>query len=51
MASADEFRRYAEECVALAHGMLDPADKARLLQVAQAWRDLADKHDRMSDDD
>jgi hypothetical protein len=49
MASADGFRRYAEECVALAQGMLDHADKARLLQIAQAWLDLADRHDRMGD--
>lgn len=45
MALVDEYRRYAEECVALAHGLSDPADRARLLQMAQAWRDLAHKLD------
>ena len=51
MAPPDKFRRYAEACVALAQGMLDPADKARLLQIAKAWRDLADRHESTGDDD
>jgi hypothetical protein len=48
MTSADDFRRYAAECVALAQRMSDPADKAHMLQIAQAWRDLADKLDAKS---
>lgn len=43
MTSADEYRRYAMECLRLAHDASDPDDKARLLQMAQAWHDLADK--------
>ncbi len=43
MASADEYFHYAEQCIALALKSLNPGDKARLLQIAQAWRDLADK--------
>ena len=43
MTSADEFRRYAAECVALAQQMTDTADRAHMLQMAQAWRELADK--------
>jgi hypothetical protein len=43
MPSADDFRRYAAECVSLAQRMSDPADRAHMLQMAQAWRDLADK--------
>jgi hypothetical protein len=43
MTSADDFRRYAAECVALAQQMTDPADKAHMLQMAQAWRELAEK--------
>ena len=43
MPSADDFHRYAAECVALAQRMSDPADKAHMLQMAQAWCDLADK--------
>ena len=43
MPSADDFRHYAAECVSLAQRMSDPADRAHMLQMAQAWRDLADK--------
>jgi len=43
MASVDEYLQYAEQCVALAGNSSSPADKARLLQMAQAWRELADK--------
>ena len=51
MTAADDFRRYAAECVALAQQMSDPADKAHMLQMAQAWRDLADKQASKSADD
>ncbi|MBI2714807.1 MAG: hypothetical protein HYX37_10170 [Rhizobiales bacterium] len=43
MTFADDYRRYAMECLRLAHDASDPDDKARLLQMAQAWYDLADK--------
>jgi hypothetical protein len=49
MASALEYRRYADECVALAQGLADPADRAGLLQIAKAWREMADKNDRSKD--
>jgi hypothetical protein len=45
MASVDDYQRYAEQCLALALKSTNPADKARLLQMAQAWRDLAEKRD------
>jgi hypothetical protein len=45
MASADEYREYAEQCMALASSASDISDKARLMQMAQAWRDLAGKLD------
>jgi hypothetical protein len=45
MASVDDYQRYAEQCVALALKSTSPADKARLLQMAQAWRDLSEKRD------
>jgi hypothetical protein len=45
MASVDEYLQYAEQCVALAAKALNAADKARLLQMAQAWRDLSEKRD------
>ena len=43
--AVDAYLKYAEQCVALAARSSSPADKARLLQMAQAWRDLAAKHD------
>jgi hypothetical protein len=45
MATADEYRGYAAECVRLARESTRPEDKARFLQMAQAWRELADKAD------
>ena len=45
MASVDEYLQYAEQCLALAAKSSNPGDKARLLQMAQAWRDLAGKRD------
>jgi hypothetical protein len=39
--SADDYRRYAEELLTLAKGAPDPGHKARLLEMAQAWRELA----------
>ena len=40
-----EYLRYAEQCVALAAKSSNPADRARLLQMAQAWRDLSEKRE------
>jgi hypothetical protein len=45
MASKEECIRYATECLSLAQRASDPADRAHLLRMAQAWRDLADKRD------
>jgi hypothetical protein len=39
----NEYLEYAEQCVALAANSSNPADKARLLQMAQAWRVLSEK--------
>jgi hypothetical protein len=43
MASVDEYLQYAKQCVALAAKSSNAADRARLLQMAQAWRDLSEK--------
>jgi hypothetical protein len=43
MASVPDYLQFAEQCVALAAKSSNPADKARLLQMAQAWRDLSEK--------
>src|SRR3954463_3291159 len=45
MASVDDYLRYAEQCLALAARAANPADKARLLQMAQAWRELATRYE------
>ena len=41
--SAVDYRRYAAECVRLAQQVVDPDDKARLLDMAETFRELADK--------
>jgi 3-dehydroquinate dehydratase len=43
MARAQEYRRYAADCFKLAQQAQNPTDKARLLQMAQAWNELAEK--------
>ena len=43
--AVDAYLQYAEQCVALAARSSSPAEKARLLQMAQAWRALAAKHE------
>jgi len=43
MASADEYYEYVEQCIVLASRCLHPGDKVRLLQMAKAWRNLAEK--------
>ena len=51
MASVDEYLQYAGQCLALAAKSANPADKARLLQMAQAWRDLSEKRDNKPNKD
>lgn len=43
MSKVEEFRQYAEDCVALAQAATDPVHRARLIQMAAAWRDLANR--------
>jgi len=43
MNTRDEYLRYAEECLRLAQQATEAAARARLLDMAQAWRDLGDK--------
>ena len=43
MGRAEEYRRYAAECLALAQRALDPNDRARLLDMANAFNRLAAK--------
>jgi len=41
--SAIDYRRYAAECVRLAQQVADSEDKARLLDMAETFRELAEK--------
>ena len=50
MPTREEYLRHAQECVALAQKTADPEARTRLLEMAQAWRDLADKVRRSSPD-
>ena len=43
MTTRDEYLKFAEECLRLARQAADPDTRARLLDMAQAWRDLCDK--------
>ena len=43
MPSVEEYRVFAEQCFVLAQKATDPDDRARLIQMAQSWRELADR--------
>lgn len=46
MAKHDEYRGFASLCLDLAHTAPSPADRTRLLTMAEAWLDLADRAGR-----
>jgi hypothetical protein len=43
MARAEDYRRYAAECLELAERVQDPLHRARLLEMASAFNKLAAK--------
>jgi hypothetical protein len=43
MARADDYRRYAGECLALAQRAKTADDRARLVEMAHAWNAMAVK--------
>jgi hypothetical protein len=43
MAPAEDYRRYAAECLALAQRAQDPNDRLQLLEMARAFNGLAAK--------
>jgi len=45
-----EYRHYAAECLRVAHQSNDPNDKSLLLEMAQRWRELADRVERQNGD-
>ena len=46
--NAGDYRRSAAEAVDLAHRAASMADKRRLLAIAEAWLDLADRAHRVT---
>jgi hypothetical protein len=42
MQSFERYRRYAADCLKMAHSAVTDADKAGLLQMAETWRQLAE---------
>jgi hypothetical protein len=48
--AGERYRGYAAECLRLAQVTGDSAGKARLLQMAEAWRKLADEIPREEKD-
>ena len=47
VSSPDELRSYAVDCARLANAASNPHDKARLLNMARAWTDLADRIEKI----
>jgi hypothetical protein len=41
MNTVERYRRYAADCLKMAQSAANDGDKARLLQMAQSWRNLA----------
>ena len=46
MASSYEFRRYSANCLAFAENVANPDDKARLIEMAQEFLELAMKQEQ-----
>jgi hypothetical protein len=47
VSSPDQLRSYAVDCARLAQGATAPEEKARLLNIAQAWTSLAGRIERL----
>lgn len=46
MASAEQYRRYAAQCLGVAERHPETSDKARLIEMAQAFLRMAEKKER-----
>jgi len=51
MPTAEQYRRYAAECVRLAQKNKDREEKDMLLQMAQGWRVLAQRAERLEQEE
>lgn len=49
MGKAEQYRRYAGECIRLARQSQDPSEKHALLSMAAAWRRLAEHAESVSE--
>jgi hypothetical protein len=47
MSRPDEYREFAAESLQLANKTTHPGEKTRLLAMAEAWLDLADRTSRL----
>jgi hypothetical protein len=43
MSTPDRYRQLASECLRIAQQISDPADKMLLLEMAEMWRQLAER--------
>jgi hypothetical protein len=46
MSRAEQYRRYAAECLRLANASEDAREKAMLLQMAEQWHRLAERAEK-----
>lgn len=51
MGNAENYRRYAAECIRLAQHLQDPAEKALLLRMARVWRRVAERAETQAADE
>jgi hypothetical protein len=51
MGKAEEYRRFAAECLRIARKIQDHGGKASLLQMAETWRRLAERAEARATDD
>jgi hypothetical protein len=49
MGQAEQYRRYAGECIRLAQKASNPGEKDKLLSMAAAWRRLAEHAESLSE--
>jgi hypothetical protein len=50
MSLADRYREFAAECVRVAQQSSNPDEKALLLEMAEAWRRLAERAGKAEND-
>jgi hypothetical protein len=48
--ASEQYRQYAAECLRIAKETNDPAQKIRLLEMAEAWKRLAESSSKRNGD-